>query len=115
MTDPYGQPPQFGGPGYPAPAYGPGAGNPSVKNSDDALIALVAAIASWVICPVVPSIVALVYAGKATQAIAASGGALGGSSMVTAARLIAWIHLALLGVFVLVVLVFVVGVSMGAG
>jgi uncharacterized membrane protein len=82
------------------------------RTSNDAVIALVAAIASWVICPVVPTIVALVYAGRAQRAITASGGALTGSGMVTAARVLSWVHLALAAVVVvvLIVLIAVVGV-----
>ena len=103
MTDPYGPPPGYGPPppyGYPYPQ----------QNSQDAVIALVASLLSFVVCPVIPAIVALVYAGRAAQAIAASGGMLGGQSMVTAAKVIAWVHLALVGLGVLLLVVLVGGV-----
>jgi hypothetical protein len=102
MTDQFGQPPQYGASGYPQAPY------PVVRNSQDAVIALVAAIASWVICPIVPAIIALVYASRAEQAIAASGGALTGQGMVTGARVIAWVHLALAAVFAVVAVVLIV-------
>jgi hypothetical protein len=106
MTDPYeppggGQPPQYGQFGQPPYGY------PVTPKSNDAVIALVAAIASWVICPVVPSIVALVYAGRARQAILASGGALAGQGMVTAARVLAWLHLVVAAVFLVVLVVLI--------
>jgi hypothetical protein len=100
MSDQYSATPS---PGYGPPAYGPPYSAP--RNSNDAVIALVAAIVSWVICPIVPAVVALVYAGRAQQAITASGGALGGQSMVTGARVIAGIHLVLAAVFLVFVLV----------
>jgi hypothetical protein len=109
MTNQYGRVP------YGSPPYGQPGGYPVPQNSNDAVVALVAAIASWVICPIVPSIVALVYAGRARRAILASGGALTGSGMVTAARVLAWVHLVLAAVLlvVLVVLIAAVGVRSG--
>ncbi|BEP12496.1 hypothetical protein acdb102_08070 [Acidothermaceae bacterium B102] len=108
------------GPSAPPPGYGqgppPGYGHVPYgypypqQNSQDAVIALVASLLSFVICPVIPAIVALVFASRAAQAIAASGGALGGQSMVTAAKVIAWAHLALVALGLLVFFVVFAGV-----
>ena len=69
---------------------------------------------SWFVCPIVLAIVALVLAKSADDTIAASGGALGGGGLVTAARVIAWIHLALVGLAVAFGLAVLVGVLVGA-
>ena len=53
------------------------------------------AIAAFVVCPVIPAIVALVLAHNAQQKINASGGSLTGDGFNTAARIISWVHLAL--------------------
>ena len=69
---------------------------------------------SWFLCPIVLAIVALVLAKSADDTIAAAGGALGGGGLVTAARVIAWIHLALVGLAVAFGLAVLVGVLVGA-
>jgi len=119
VTDPYNQPPGYGQQGQnPPPGYGQGPpyGYPyPQQNSQDAVIALVASLLSFVICPVIPAIVALVFASRASQAIAASGGALGGQSMVTAAKVIAWVHLALVVAGVLFFVLFCVGFAASNG
>lgn len=66
-----------------------------------ATAALVFAILAWFVCPIVFAIVALVLASQADNEIKASGGALTGESQVTAARIVAWINIALLGLVVL--------------
>jgi hypothetical protein len=112
VTDPNIPPPGYGQ--SPPPGYGqspPPYGYPyPQQNAPDAVIALVASLLSFVICPIIPAIVALVYAGRATTAIAASGGALGGQSMVTAAKIISWIHLVLVVLGVIVFVIVVAGV-----
>ena len=65
-------------------------------------------------CPVVLPIVALVLARSAELAIDNSGGALGGRGLVTAARVIAWIQLALVGVGLALGLAVLVGVLVGS-
>jgi len=57
--------------------------------------ALICAIASFVICPVIPAIVALILAANARKKIVQSGGRLGGDGLVTAATIISWINIAL--------------------
>lgn len=95
VPGPYGVQPPVGSV-YPAP-YGQ-AGYPAQSaptQSNDAVVALVLSIASWVICPVVLAVIALVFAGKAKRAIEASGGWITGEGMVTAAKVISWINIAL--------------------
>ncbi len=75
---------------------------------------MAAAIASWFLCPVVLAVVALVLAHSADQTIDASAGSLGGRGLVTAARVVAWIHLALAALAVALGLAVLVGVLLGA-
>ena len=67
------------------------------------------AICSFIVCPLIPAIVALFLASSAKRSIDASNGALDGESLVTAARIIAWINigLCLLGIVLAVVLIIV--------
>jgi hypothetical protein len=115
-------PPQFGPPGpqpgYPPP-YGPPGYTPPVNygyapaprpTEGHAVVALVLAIASFVVCPLVAAAVALVFAGIAKRNIVASGHAKDGLGMVTAARVISWINIALSLIFLaLIVVVVAVG------
>lgn len=79
----------------PPPAYGyPQQPQPQPQTSSDAIVALVLAILSWAVCPFVLAIVALIFASKASKAIVASNGWVNGSGMVTAAKIIAWINIA---------------------
>lgn len=94
----------------PPPGYGPPPGPPSSQvrqTSSDAVVALVLAILSWVVCPVILAVVALVFAGKARTAITASGGWLEGSGMVTAAKIIAWVNI----VFAVLTTIFIIVVT----
>src|SRR3954452_17832344 len=109
MTDPYGTPPGPDVPPYGQQRYG-GPYAP-LQNSQDAVVALVLSIAGFVVCPVVPSIIALVYAGRAEREIAASGGRLGGSTMVTAAKVLAWVELALVALVLVFFILFAVAFS----
>lgn len=87
-------------PGQP-PAYG--GWLPPQQTSGTAIAALVLAIGSFVVLPVVPAIIALVLARSAGSDIDSSGGRVSGSGLVTAARIVAWINL---GLSALVVLLF---------
>jgi len=78
-----------------------------------AIWAFVCAIGSWVLCPVVLAIVALVLAKQADAAITAAAGWKQGRGMVTAARVIAWIHLALAAMAVVFLVAFFVGLAIG--
>ena len=90
MTEPgWGRPPP--GDGQPPPYYGP------PQNDGKAVSALVLSILSWVLCPVVPAIVALVLAGQSSRQIRESGGRLGGDGMNSAAKIISWINIVVVG------------------
>ena len=77
----------------PPPGYPPYGQQPVPQTSSDAIAALVLSILSWAMCPIVLAIAALVFAGRATRAIAASNGWVEGSGMVLAAKIIAWINI----------------------
>ncbi|MGH2767347.1 MAG: hypothetical protein ACRDIF_00070 [Actinomycetota bacterium] len=73
-----------------------------------AIAALVLAIVSFVVLPLVPAIVALFLCRTASRKIRGSGGTLGGQGLVTAARVVAWVNvglsvLALIGLIVAIV------------
>lgn len=114
----YGAPPG-GTPGYGQQPYGgqqqwgapPGyAYNTAPTTEGKAIGALICAIASFVICPFVPAVVAVFLAGGAKRSIEQSGGRVGGEGLVTAARIIAWVNIALSVIgFVLIVIAVAVG------
>lgn len=87
-ASPYGS--QYGSPygGY----YGP-AGYAPPRNSGTAIAALVCAIGSFVFCPFVLAIVALVLCASAGKEIRQSGGAVTGDGMVRTARILAWVSI----------------------
>jgi hypothetical protein len=94
---------QYGYPGYAPPR----------KTEGNAIAALVLAICSFIICPLIPAIIALFLASNANRNIQASGGALEGDGMVKAAKIIAWINigLCLLGVAIIIIAVIGAAVS----
>ncbi len=65
------------------------------RTEGTAVAALVLSIVSWVLCPIIAAVVALVFAHVAGNKIDASGGRLTGDGLVRAAQIIAWIHIAL--------------------
>jgi hypothetical protein len=67
-----------------------------------AIAALVLSIASWVVCPVIAAIVALALAHGAGNRIDASAGQKTGNGLVTAAKIVAWIHLVLVTVVMVI-------------
>lgn len=75
----------------PAPGAAPVAGQ---TTSTNAIVGLVLAIVSWVVCPIIAAIVALVLAQSSSKEIAASDGRIGGAGLNTATRIIAWINIA---------------------
>jgi hypothetical protein len=102
------QPPAPGGPppGWePPPAGTPGYGYSAPQTDGTAVAALACAIGAFIVCPVIPAIVALVLAHGSQQKINASGGRLTGDGLNTAARIVSWIHL---GLVVLVIAIIVV-------
>ena len=92
----YGAPPAFSGP---------------TQTESKAIIALVCAIASWVVFPTLPAIAALMIGKTARQEIRQSGGRLTGDGLVTAARVIAWANLA---ATVLVIVLIVLAITLFA-
>lgn len=102
-------------PAYPAAA----PGTPPQGTSSNAIIALVLAIGSWFICPIILAIVALVFANMADKELAASGGQPQGKGLVTAAKIVSWINIGLwaaiivIGAFVLVIVAIAGGMSSG--
>lgn len=112
-----GYPPAYP-PGYPQP-YGqppnalPASSSPATSSS--AIVALILAIASWLVCPLVPAIVALVFAARADREIRASGGTVQGGGLSMAAKVVSWINIGLYAAILLMSLVFVVvAVAIGA-
>lgn len=99
MTDP---PP-------PSPPYGALPGYPSQPpTAGKATAALVVAVAGFFVCAPLGGIIALILAGSAAREIKASNGQLGGEGLVTAARIIGWIGVAvgMLAVLAIVAIVF---------
>jgi hypothetical protein len=111
--------------GYPPGQPGPGAAGPAApaggapgfpgypmatppRTDSKAVVGLVCAVASFVLCPVVLAVVALVLAGMSDRDIGASGGRLEGHAMNTATRWVAWINIALsvIGLVVLLAVFF---------
>jgi hypothetical protein len=89
----------YGTQGYPYP-YPP----PAPKTSGSAIAALILAIASFVVCPVIAAIIALVLAATAKREIRESGGWITGEGVVTAAKVVAWIHLAVVSLVILAII-----------
>jgi hypothetical protein len=87
--------------------------------SSNAIIALILSIASWVVCPIAPAIVALVFASMAAKEIDAAGGRVEGRGLVTASRIVSWINIGfwaavlLVGLFVLLIVLIAGGISNG--
>jgi len=76
----------------PPPVFQPG-GTPPAEGT--AIAALILAIASFVVCPIVPAIVALVLVTVARRNIAAAGGGLGGENLCQIATVVAWVNIGL--------------------
>jgi hypothetical protein len=75
---------------------------PATRTSTNAIIALVLSIVSWVICPVIPAIVALILAQQGAKEIAAAPDRVSGTGLVTAARWISWINIGFWAAFIVV-------------
>lgn len=93
--------------GYPPAGYPPvgyqAVGYPAPRQTDSkAIWGLVLALASWVLCPIVTAIAALVLASQSNRAIDASGGRLEGRTMNTATKWIAWLNIVLVGLAIIV-------------
>jgi len=98
-------PPGYGlPPGPPPPGYGPQApGVPPAygtwtgpsRVSTQAVVALVLALASYAVLPLVASLAALYVAASARREIAASGGQVSGAGLARAARILAIVNVVL--------------------
>jgi len=85
------------------------------QTSSSAIVALVLAIASWVVCPLILAIIALVFASKADREIATTGGAVQGGGLITAAKIVAWINIGIyLAIAVVMVIIVIIVVIAGA-
>jgi len=74
------------------------------QTSSKATVALVLAIVSFVVCPVIPAVIALVFASQAAREIRESNGRFTGQGLVTASRIIAIANLALSALVVLAII-----------
>jgi Domain of unknown function (DUF4190) len=87
------------------------------QTSSNAIVALVLAITSWVVCPIIFAIVALVFANMGSKEIKASGGRVTGEGLVTGAKVVAWINiglwtaLILIGIFAFAIIAVAGGMS----
>ncbi len=116
---PPGPPPNWGPPPPPPPPYGygpPPQQGPQYRyarpqqTEGTAITALVLSIASFMLwwlfgLGVILAIVALALSPSAKRKIEASGGALTGAGLVTAARIIAWINIGLTALVVLILVI----------
>jgi type IV pilus assembly protein PilA len=94
----------------PASAYPPAPTGTAGK----ATAALVLSILSFVLCPIIPAIAALIVAAKAKKEIDASYGRLGGEGQVKAARILSVVHLVLSVLMIPVLLAIAVPTFLGA-
>ncbi len=94
-----GPPPPPPSQGYtpPPPGYGGYSQRPSAQTEGTAITVLVLAIVSFVVCPIIPAVVALFMCPGARRKIEGSGGALTGEGLVTAAKIISWVNIGLWG------------------
>jgi hypothetical protein len=72
------------------------------QTSSNAIVALVLSITSWVVCPIIFAIVALVFANMGSKEIKASGGRVTGEGLVTGAKVVAWINIGLWAALILI-------------
>src|SRR5262245_43047118 len=84
---------------------------PPPENSTNATVALVLGICGFVVCPLVCSILAIVFANKAYAEIDHSGGRLGGRGMAQAGLILGWVGV---GLCVMGILFFVALIVLGA-
>jgi len=65
----------------------------TVRTSSEAIVAFVLSLISWIACPIVFAVVALIFAMKAEKSISTSAGQVSGGGVLLAAKLIAWINI----------------------
>ncbi len=76
-----------------------------------AIVGLILAIGSWVLCPLVLAVVALVLANQSNRAIDASGGRLEGRGINTATKVVSWINIALTALVGVLIIGFLIAVA----
>ncbi len=85
------------------------------STSGDAIASLVLGICGLVVCPLVCSVLAIVYGKRARDEIAASNGRVGGDAYASAGIITGWVGLGLcalgLAFFVFFILLFAAGAS----
>lgn len=80
--------------------------------STNAIVGFVLSILSWILCPIIPAIIALFLARSSDREIAASGGRVGGSTLNTATRVISWINIVVMALGgVVFAILFVLGIG----
>lgn len=87
---------------------------PPPQTSGSAIVALILSIGAWTICPIIPAIVALVFANMAKKEIAAGEGRVTGQGLVTAATIVAWINIGVWAALLVIGLI-VIGIVAVAG
>ena len=93
----------------------PSAAAQGPQTSGSAIVALVLAIASWAVCPLILAIIALVFASKADREIASAGGAVQGGGLITAAKILSWINIGIyVAILVVTAIVLIIVVIAGA-
>ena len=97
------------------PVQQPVGGAPVAQTSGNAIIALVMAIASWAVCPIVFAIIALVFASRADREIAASPGLVTGGGLSTAAKIVAWVNIGIAAAVIVIGIVVLVVVAIAGG
>lgn len=92
----------------PPPGYGGYSQRPPAQTEGTAITVLVLAIVSFVVCPIIPAVVALFMCPGARRKIEGSGGSLTGEGLVTAAKVIAWVNIGLVGAGIALVVLFAI-------
>jgi hypothetical protein len=110
MSDQFPPPPPP--PGYGAAPVPPA--HPTPRTSSNAVVALVLAICSFIICPLIPAVVALFLAASAQREINASGGWVTGSGLVQGAKIASWINIGLCIAVILGFLLIIVTASVSS-
>lgn len=102
---------------YPAtgtPASVAPAGPAVPQTSSNAIVALILAVVSWAVCPIIAAVVALVFASMAAKEIAASGGRVQGQGLVTAARIVSWINIGIWAAILVVGILVAIALAIAA-
>ena len=83
-------------------------GPPPPQSSSNATVALVLGICGFVVCPLVCSVLAIVFAKKAYTEIDYSGGRIGGRGMAQAGLILGWVGVGLCALGLLIVIAYLV-------